>query len=116
MASRDDISGRPKDAATAAATPKVMWDDSKMNSVYANVCNVSSTREEVVLMFGVNQAWQGAQSEVTVTLSDRVILSPFAAKRLSILLQQIVSQYETRFGALEVLAQPQRAQAEAAKA
>ncbi len=87
----------------AAKTPKVVWEDAKMRSTYANVCNVSSTREEVVVLFGTNQAWQGNEAEVTVDLSDRIIMSPFAAKRLSMLLQNVVAQYETRFGTLEVI-------------
>ncbi len=62
------------------------WDDSNMKSSYANVCNAMSTREEVVLMFGMNQAWQGGHKEVTIRLTDRIILSPHAAKRLSLLL------------------------------
>jgi len=84
-------------------TPNVAWDDSNMRSTYANVCNVSSTREEVVLLFGTNQAWQGNESKVTVGLSDRIIMSPFAAKRLSMLLQNVIAQYESRFGALDVV-------------
>lgn len=92
----------PNDAATrvAGAGAKIRWDDSGMKSSYANVCNVSSTREEVVLMFGINQAWQTGQKEVVVQLTDRVILSPFAAKRLAGLLTNLVKQYEARFGAL----------------
>ena len=89
--------------ATKQTTPKVIWEDSKMRSTYANVCNVSSTREEVVVLFGTNQAWQGSESEVTVELSDRIIMSPFAAKRLSMLLQNVIGQYESRFGTLEVV-------------
>ena len=34
------------------APPKIVWDDSKMNTSYANVCNVLGTREEVMLLFG----------------------------------------------------------------
>ncbi len=81
---------------------KVRWDDSNMKSSYANVCNVSSTREEVTLLFGTNQTWHTGQPEVTVQLSDRVILSPYAAKRLSLLLKSVVDQYEARFGQLGV--------------
>jgi hypothetical protein len=33
---------------------KIKWDDSNMKSSYANVCNVTSTREEVVMLFGIN--------------------------------------------------------------
>jgi hypothetical protein len=87
--------------ARAESAPKVVWDDSQMRSSYANVCNVASTREEVVVLFGVNQAWKGIEDEVTVQLIERVILSPFAAKRLLRLLDNVVSQYEKRFGALD---------------
>lgn len=81
---------------------KIKWDDSNMKSAYANVCNVSSTREEVVLLFGVNQAWNRGQKEVTIQLTDRIIISPFAAKRLSMLLGGVVKEYESRFGTLNV--------------
>ncbi len=78
------------------------WDDSKMTSTYANVCNVSSTREEMTLLFGTNQSWHTGQPELTVQLSDRIILNPFAAKRLSLLLNNIMKEYESRFGALPI--------------
>ena len=81
---------------------KLKWDDSNMKSSYANVCNVTSTREEVVMLFGVNQAWNRGQKEVTIQLTDRIIISPYAAKRLSMLLQGVVNEYEKRFGALNV--------------
>ena len=79
----------------------VHWDDSNMTSTYANVCNVSSTMEEVTLLFGTNQTWHTGQQELAILLSNRIILSPFAAKRLSGLLNNIISQYESRFGKLQ---------------
>ena len=81
-------------------TPKINWEDTQMKTSYANVCNVASTREEVIVFFGTNQAWKGVEEEVTVQLSDRIILSPFAAKRLSILLGNVLKEYESRFGTL----------------
>ena len=36
---------------------KVKWDTSQLKSSYCNFCNANSTREEVVLNFGVNQTW-----------------------------------------------------------
>ncbi len=83
--------------------PKVEWDDSDMSTSYANVCNVASTREEFVLFFGTNQAWKGNEEEVKIQLSDRVILSPFAAKRLARLLNSVMSEYESRFGSLDAV-------------
>ncbi|WP_029407233.1 DUF3467 domain-containing protein [Thiomicrorhabdus sp. Milos-T2] len=79
-------------------SPTVRWDDSKMKSTYANVCNVSSTREEITLLFGLNQAWNAAQKELTIELSDRIILNPYAAKRMANLLNNVLNQYEERFG------------------
>ena len=55
---------------------KIKWDDSNMQSSYANVCNVTSTREEVVMLFGINQAWNRGQKEVTIQLTDRIIIIP----------------------------------------
>ena len=89
-------------AAAAQAQLTIKWDDSNMKSSYANVCNVASTREEVVLLFGINQAWHAGQKEVTVQLTDRLILSPFAAKRLSMLLANVLREHEARFGQVPV--------------
>ena len=91
----------PQAPADADGRPRIVWDDSNMKSSYANVCNVASTREEVVLLFGTNQAWKGVEAEVRVQLSDRIIMSPFAAKRLAQLLGNVVQQYEARFGSLD---------------
>lgn len=79
---------------------QLKWDDLNMKTSYANVCNATATREEVVLMFGVNQAWHNNQQEVTIQLTDRIILSPHAAKRLALLLNNLVRQHEDRFGDL----------------
>ena len=97
----------PAETATPAAPrpttgPAVKFDDTGITNAYANVCNVSSSREEVVLVFGMNNAWERDASEVRVKLNSRVILSPFAAKRLALLLNSIVQQYEARFGAMDV--------------
>jgi hypothetical protein len=36
-----------------------------------------------------------------IDLEHRVVLSPFAAKRLNALLSKLVSEYETRYGDLK---------------
>ena len=97
----------PKETETKApevtgAAPKVKWDDMHMKTSYANVVNASSTREEVTLLFGTNQTWHAGQKEFNVLLSDRIILSPFAAKRLTVLLGAVVGEYEKRFGVLNI--------------
>jgi hypothetical protein len=102
--------GRDADKAAGADSARVAqtvrWDDSKMTSTYANVCNVSSTREEVTMLFGTNQSWYMGQQELTVQLTNRIILNPFAAKRLSMLLGNIMREYESRFGLLQIETPP----------
>jgi hypothetical protein len=90
----------------------IRWDDSAMRSAYANVCNVTGTREEIVLLFGVNQTWAGASKELVIQLLERIILSPFAAKRLNLLLSRVLKEYEARYGQLPLEAgtQPQPAE------
>ena len=95
----DEAASRVRDI-SSDTNPKITWDDSHMKSSYANVCNVASTREEMVLFFGISNPSQSGEREVTVQLSDRLILSPFAAKRLALMLNRVVEQHEARFGKL----------------
>ena len=94
------MSAEPQ-AETDPKSPKIDWDDSQMRSSYANVCNAVGTKEEVVLFFGISNPSQSPDAQIAVQLSERVILSPFAAKRLATLLNNVVDQYETRWGKLE---------------
>ena len=87
----------------AGGRPRVKWDDSRLRTAYANVCNASSSREEFTLLFGTNQTWNlQPGGEVRVRLTDRIILSPFAAKRLAMLINSVVAEYEKRFGPLRI--------------
>jgi len=92
---------KPQPESDAAQT-MVRWDGAKMRTTYANVCNVSSSREEVTMLFGTNQTWHAGQKELTVELSDRMILNPYTAKRLALLLSRTIAEYEKRFGELTV--------------
>lgn len=81
--------------------PTIVWDDSIMQTSFANVCNVLGTREEFMILFGANQAWQVGQKEVKISLSNRVVLNPYAAKRLHTMLEMALRQYEDRYGPLK---------------
>ena len=82
---------------------QLRWDDQKMVTSFANVVNIQSTREQVDLFFGTNQTWNAANEKtLTIQLSNRIILSPFAAKRLSVVLNGILREYEERYGKLAV--------------
>jgi hypothetical protein len=97
------VSESPKAESTQM---KIRWDSANMRSAYANVFNVAGTREEVVILFGMNQTWDATQQELTVQLSDRIVLSPFVAKRLSIVLNNVIRDYEAQHGSLTVETRP----------
>ena len=80
---------------------KIAWDDSDITSVYANIATATANREEFFLLFGTHQNWRGtpdADNTVNVKLSNRMVLSPFAAKRLALILQHSIVAYEEKFG------------------
>ena len=87
--------------------PTVQFDVSNLQSSYANVCNVSSTREEVALAFGVNNVWERGQANIQVQLTNRIVLNPHAAKRLAVVLNRVIADYESKFGTLKDDARPQ---------
>jgi hypothetical protein len=98
-------SDKATESATAAAksgAPTMRLDSSNVTSSYANTCYASSTKEEVVLNFGLNQSWERGQKDMQVQLTNRIILSPYAAKRLVLLLTAVMQQHEARFGPLDV--------------
>jgi hypothetical protein len=85
-----------------AGQARIVWDSSNVRSVYANVFNIGPGREEFVIFFGMNQAWDAEQKELKVQLTERVVMSPFAAKRLAMALTGTVAEFEKRFGAIDI--------------
>lgn len=102
--SRKPVPARPPRQASPPGTRQTLrFRTDDLKSSYCNMCNATSTREEVVLNFGLNQNWDQptAQPDVLeVDLQHRVVLSPFAAKRLSEALTQLMADYEARYGKL----------------
>lgn len=90
-----------------AGTPKLTWDDTGLRTTYSNVVNAASTREEVSIFFGTNQTWHAGDDEYVVKLTDRIVLNPYAAKRLNILLARVLDEYERRHGPLDMAGREQ---------
>lgn len=81
----------------------VVWNDSAMQTSFANVVNVQGTREQIELFFGTNKTWNaGAKGPVQVDLNNRVIMTPYATKRLHQILTGVLREYESRHGVLKV--------------
>lgn len=79
---------------------KINWDESEIVSGYSNIATATATREEFFLLFGLHQNWKGMpeDGQLDVKLTNRMVLNPHAAKRLSRMLSQAVAVYEKRFG------------------
>jgi hypothetical protein len=96
---------QPSQAPGAPAAPAAVGRQSKviatnLKSSYCNMCSTNSTREEMVLNFGINQDWDRGLQDPVLSLEHRIILSPHLAKRLAQLLNKSIEEYETRYGAL----------------
>lgn len=102
MSDTDNKTASDAQKAAADRGVKVVWDDTAMQMNYANVCNVSSTKEEFNLLFGTNQSWTSSQQSLRIALSNRIILNPHAAKRLAKLLSSAVNQYEQKMGEISL--------------
>lgn len=81
----------------------IAWREESMATQFANVVNVQGTREQVDLFFGTNRTWNVAETDkVVVDLSNRIILTPLAAKRLHAVLGGVLAEYENRHGRLDL--------------
>jgi hypothetical protein len=81
--------------------PGIKVDTSSLKSSYCNVVSGNSTREEIVLSFGVNQDWDMGPRPQEIQLHHRIILSPGAAKRLLDLMTKLMHDHEARHGELK---------------
>jgi hypothetical protein len=81
-------------------------DETKMQSTYANAFRTNGTAEEVILDFGLNlmgpPAKQGEPAQIVFSVTDRVIMNYYSAKRLAITLSQLIRRHEEQFGDLEM--------------
>ncbi len=99
----DTTPAAPAAPAGAPREAQLRWDDSRMSTSFANVVNIQTTREQVDLFFGTNQTWNVLNDNtLSIALSNRVILSPYAAKRLATALDGVLREYEQRYGAIQV--------------
>jgi hypothetical protein len=94
---------RPAARSTTQTVPpsQVSFDTSDLKSSYCNVCNGSSTREEVVINFGVNDSWDLGSDKLKVHLQHRIVMSPHAAKRLRDMMARLIDEHESRYGSLD---------------
>ena len=90
-----------KEEGVPASPQGIKIDTSSLKSSYCNVVSGNSTREEIVLSFGVNQDWDMGPRPQEIQLHHRIILSPGAAKRLLDLMTKLMSDHEARHGEIK---------------
>lgn len=93
----------PTGAAHGRRAATVEWNDDAMQTNFANVVNIQGTREQIEFLFGTNRTWDANRvSPVRVDLTNRMILTPHAAKRLHQILTGVLREYESRHGVLKM--------------
>jgi len=96
----DDAAGGAQQT-PGGTTLRVRGQDVKTS--YANMCLLLSTREEMIMDFGLTLVGGPAeQREANMTVSNRIIMGLPAAKRLAIALSQAIQRYENTFGVIEL--------------
>ncbi len=93
--------GEKGSAAKQQQQAQVQVDDSKATSGYANFFRVAGLPEELILDFGVGTQPFGATAQ-PISVSQRVILNYYTAKRMLHALQLAVQRHEAAFGVLEI--------------
>ena len=95
----------PAKRGKSADTPTLRWDDAKMQTRYANVVQVTGTREEIAILLGTHQVWNKEQDvkEVVVPLEERILLNPSAAKRLLLQMTILLRAYEVKYGTIPLV-------------
>jgi hypothetical protein len=95
----------PAEAAGDQAQPgqiqqRITVDDSGVMAAYSNFCRVSSTPEELILDLGLNPT-PFANGDITVPVTQRIIMNHITAKRMLGLLSATLQRHEQAFGVVE---------------
>lgn len=72
----------PAQEAPDGTQVRVRFDDTQMASAYANVASIATTADEIMVLFGTNRGWNVVGGEITVGLTNRIIMTPSTARSL----------------------------------
>jgi len=98
---RETPGGEAKQQQSGGTTLRVRGQDVKTS--YANMCLLLSTREEMIMDFGLTLVGGPAEHrQANMVVSNRIIMSLPAAKRLAIALSQAIQRYENTFGVIDL--------------
>ncbi len=92
--------GDAGDAQPGQIQQRITVEDSDVTACYSNFCRVSSTPEELILDLGLNTT-PFASGDITVPVSQRIIMNHITAKRMLGLLSATLQRHEQAFGVVE---------------
>lgn len=100
---------------TGQAQIRLRINESNLTTSYSNAFRTNTSAEEVIVDFGMNLLVpnpQGQQQpsgnssqavgEIQFQANNRVVMNYYTAKRLAVVLGQVVRQHEERFGELKL--------------
>ena len=93
-------SGDSEDPQPGQIQQRITVEDSDVTACYSNFCRVSSTPEELILDLGLNTT-PFASGDITVPVSQRIIMNHITAKRMLGLLSATLQRHEQAFGVVE---------------
>ncbi len=105
----NDEPGRRDDPAGERPVPAIRWDETNARTISPNICTISATRKEFALLFGTRGPRYSDNKGIIIPNAERIVISPYLAKRISTHLNDILEKYEARFGPLEPAASPGKA-------
>jgi hypothetical protein len=97
---RADQPSDEKNPGAPGAGGQAVHESPDLRAVYTNFARVTGSPEEVILDFGLNPQPVGSPS-IPVTISERLVMNYFTAKRLLGVLSMTVQRHEQAFGVLE---------------
>lgn len=95
-----DWLGRSEAQSTVQTLRTATVDTRDATMTHANFVRVHDTTEEFILDFGTNDE-APAPPKRAIEIDQRIVLSPYSAKRLMIALEVTVGSYERTFGTIE---------------
>jgi hypothetical protein len=100
--SGDWIGQAPADAQGVVQTLRSATVDTRDAVTYSsNFCRVRDTTEEIIIDFGLNDEAPNAPTR-PIKIDNRVVMSPYAAKRLFTALEVTLAAHERNFGKIEI--------------
>lgn len=90
---------------TAAEQPpqqQLRIDEADVKTFFSSTSRIWGTAEEIILDFSQGVRPTGQRNVAMLKIDARVVLTPWAAKRLAIALGQTVQRYEQAYGTVEI--------------